>query len=157
MAVSSYVSAPIVTPAPEQATTFARADLVFYGVDHSGPSFEARVFIDNDEATAETPKDDPTYVGSFRIFGHGGCFGEEGHCDVPRGAQDAFDLRLPHQLLPHTMTVEITEFLRGRLEGSDSGPMTVTVIPVARGWPSGQEGVTEDLLEFERLALVTYD
>jgi hypothetical protein len=37
MAVSSYVSAPIVTPAPEQATRFARADLVFYGVDHSGP------------------------------------------------------------------------------------------------------------------------
>jgi hypothetical protein len=55
------------------------------------------------------------------------------------------------------MTVEITEFLRGRLEGRDSGPMTVTVIPVARGWPSGQEGVTENLLDFERLALVTYD
>jgi hypothetical protein len=28
------------------------------------------------------------------------------------------------------MTVEITEFLRERLEGSDSGPMTVTVIPL---------------------------
>jgi hypothetical protein len=49
------------------------------------------------------------------------------------------------------MTVEITEFLRERLEGSDSGPMTVKVIPVPRGWPSGQGGVTENLLEFERL------
>jgi hypothetical protein len=28
---------------------------------------------------------------------------------------------------------------------------------VARSWPSGQEGVTENLLKFERLALVTYD
>jgi hypothetical protein len=157
MAVSSYVSDPIVTPAAEQATEFARADLVFYGVDHSGPSFEARVFVDNEGATAETPKDDPSYVGSFRIFGHGGCFGEEGHCDVPRGSQDAFDLRLPHQLLPQTMTVGITEFLRRRLQGRGSGPMTVTVVPVARGWPSGQEGVTENLLSFERLALVTYD
>jgi hypothetical protein len=48
VAVSSYVSAQIVTPAPEQATRFARADLVFCGVDHPGPSFEARVFIDNE-------------------------------------------------------------------------------------------------------------
>jgi hypothetical protein len=31
VAVSSYVSAQIVTPAPEQATRFARADLVFTG------------------------------------------------------------------------------------------------------------------------------
>jgi hypothetical protein len=31
------------------------------------------------------------------------------------------------------------------------------VIPVARSWPSGQEGVTETLLKFEQLALVTYD
>ena len=55
------------------------------------------------------------------------------------------------------MTVEITKVLRRRLEGRDSGPMIVTMIPVARSWPSGQEGVTENLLKFERLALVTYD
>jgi hypothetical protein len=55
------------------------------------------------------------------------------------------------------MTVEITKVLRTRLEGRDSGPMIVTVIPEARSWPSGQEGVTENLLKFERLALVTYD
>jgi hypothetical protein len=67
---------------------------------------------------------------------------------VPRGAQDAFDLRLPHQQLPHTMTVEITMFLRRRLEGRDSGLMIVTVIPVALAWPSAQEGATENLRKF---------
>ena len=51
------------------------------------------------------------------------------------------------ELLPHTMTVEITKVLRRRLEGRDSGPMIVTVIPVARSWPSGQEGVIENLLQ----------
>jgi hypothetical protein len=76
---------------------------------------------------------------------------------MPRGAQDGCDLHLPHQLLPHTMTAEITKFLRRRLEGRDSEPMIVTVIPVARAWSSAQEGVTENLLKFERLALVTYD
>ena len=157
MATSRYVSDPITTPVPEQATKLARADLIFYGVDHSGPSYEARVFIDNADATAETSDEDPTYVGSFRIFGHGGCFGEEGHCDVPRGSQDAFDLRLPHQLLPHTKTVRITSFLQERLQRRDNEPMIVTVIPVAHGWPSSQEGATDNLLKFERLALVTYD
>jgi tyrosinase len=157
MAAPDYLSDPILTPAPEQAAIFARAELVFYGVDHSGPSFEARVFVDNENATPETPEEDPSYVGSFRIFGHGGCFGEEGHCDVPRGPQDAFDLRLPHQQLPHTKTVGITEFLRERLLQHDSAPMTVKVVLVARGWPSDQEGATGNLLSFERLALVTYD
>ena len=28
-------------------------------------------------------RDDPSYAGSFYIFGHGGCFGDVGHCDVP--------------------------------------------------------------------------
>ena len=51
------------------------------------------------------------------------------------------------------MTVEITKFLRRRLEGRDSGPMIVTVIPVALARPSAQEGVTENLRKFERLAL----
>jgi hypothetical protein len=55
------------------------------------------------------------------------------------------------------MTVEITKFLRRRLEGREGGPMIVTVIPVARAWPSAQEGVTENLRKYERLALVTYD
>ena len=35
--------------------------------------------------------------------------------------------------------------------------MIVTVIPVARAWPSAQEGVTENLRKYERLALVTCD
>jgi hypothetical protein len=157
MAVSRYDSDPIPTPPPEQATKFSRADLVFYGVDHSGISFEARVFIDNAGASAETPVEDPSYVGSFHIFGHGGCFGEEGHCDVPRGPQDPFDQRLPHRLLPHTIMVGITDFLRERLQRGDTAPITVTVIPVARGMFDGQGETTEDLLRFERLALVTYD
>jgi hypothetical protein len=157
MATSRYDSGPIPTPTPEQATKFTRADLVFYRVDHSGASFEARVFVDNAEASAETSVEDPSYVGSFYIFGHGGCFGEEGHCHVPRGPQDAFDLRLPHRLLPHTMSVRITNFLKERLQQGNSKPITVTVIPTARGLSSSQEGAAEELLEFERLALVTYD
>ena len=157
MAVSWYVSEPLPTPDPGEADRFARADLVFYGVDHSGSSFEARVFLDNAEADSDTPKDDPSYIGSFYVFGHGGCFGDLGHCDIPTGAGDPFDRRLPHPLLPQTITIEITDLLRERLRSRAEGTsFSVSVVPVARGWASNREDGEENLLAFERLALVTY-
>jgi hypothetical protein len=106
-----------------------------------------------------TPREeDSGYVGSFYIFGHAGCFGDEGHCDVPTGAADPFDQRLPHPLLPHTKTVEVSRFIREKLGEATNGEVTVTVVPVAYGWPVGQDGAAgEALLKFERLALVTYD
>src|SRR5262249_33443730 len=47
---------------------FSRADLEFRGVDHSGPSFEARVYLNNADAGAETPlTEDTGYAGSFWV------------------------------------------------------------------------------------------
>ena len=46
-----YVSESIDNPAAGDHP-FDRADLVFYGVDHSGPSFEARVFLNQPDADA---------------------------------------------------------------------------------------------------------
>ena len=63
-------------PELEDAKELSRADLVFYGVDHAGPSYEARVFINNPKADAETERvDEQGYAGSFAVFGHNGCFG----------------------------------------------------------------------------------
>src|SRR3712207_3767146 len=88
---------------------FTRADLVFYGVDHSGPSYEVRVFLNNAEATWQTPRtDEHGYGGRFTVFGHGGCYGDEGHCEVTDVGSDPFDLRPPHPLLPHTKIVTVT-------------------------------------------------
>lgn len=156
MAVSRYISDPIPAPASEQVDRFKRADLIFYGVDHSGPSFEARIFTNKTDANQDTPKEDPSYLGSFHVFGHGGCFGDIGHCDIPRGPGDSFDRRLPHPLLPHTITLEITDFLREKLRQHADDAFTVTIVPVAYGWARNQEGGTDNLLQFERLALVTY-
>ncbi|HWH12470.1 MAG TPA: hypothetical protein VG165_15205, partial [Solirubrobacteraceae bacterium] len=106
-----YTSAPITLP--PDAGIYSRADLVFYGVDHSGPSFEARIFLGNPGAGLSTPVDDEHgYAGSFHVFGHGGCFGDSGHCAVPTGPRDPFDLRPPHQLTPITMTVIVTRALK---------------------------------------------
>jgi tyrosinase len=150
----SVTTDPIELPAlhPE---TISRADLVFYDVDHSGASYEARIFINSPDADADTPRDDPNYAGSFHIFGHGGCFGDRGHCDVPDAPLHEFDRRPVHQLLPQRKTVTITEPLKTLLAGKRAGSVTVTVVPIVHSTVGDLE--TEDVLEFDRLALVTYD
>src|SRR5215471_2746066 len=80
---------------------FSRADLVFDGVDHSGVSFEARVFLNNPSASEQTAKTSENgYAGSFHIFGHGGCYGDDAsHCDI-RSAPRPYDPRPAHPLTP---------------------------------------------------------
>ncbi len=51
----------------------SRVDIEFEQVDHSGASFEGRVFLNNPEADENTdPSPENGYAGSFFIFGHGG-------------------------------------------------------------------------------------
>jgi hypothetical protein len=142
-----YTSDPIALPPGER--TFSRADLVFYGVDHSGPSFEGRVFFGNPGADPRTPLDLDGYAGSFHIFGHGGCFGDPGHCAVPSGRRDPFDLRPPHQLTPVTVTVIVTEALRCH----PAPTVEVTVVPVVR---TADGRRAKAVLQFHELRLVTY-
>jgi len=132
--VSRYVSAPLELPDPEVA--FSRADLVFYGIDHSGSSFEAQVSLGDESA------------GSFFIFGHGGCFGDVGHCDIPERV-DRFDLRPPHQLLPATRIVTVTEQVRRLVE---AGERTVPVTVVART-PGDR---SDEVLQFDTVRLLSY-
>jgi tyrosinase len=104
-------SPPLELPELEDAKELSRADLVFYGVDHSGSSFQARVYLDADDVDPSTGRDHPGYAGAFYVFGHGGCFGDKGHCDVPDEPPDPFDVRAPHPLTPHTKLVTITDAL----------------------------------------------
>lgn len=154
MAPHRYVSGPITIPLFGEDEEFSRADLEFHGVDHSGSSFEARVFLNNPEADERTPrKAESGYAGSFYIFGHGGCFGDAGHCDVPSAPVDPFDRRPPHPLTPQQKTVIVTDALK-RLRSNQGGSFTVTVVPVPSDSPVRAE---DDILRFERISLVTYE
>ncbi len=120
-----FTSNPIELPRPEQP--FSRADLIFYGLDHSGDSFEGRVYLDAPRRLpADAGREHPSYAGSFFIFGHGGCFGDVGHCDVPQ-VRDPFDYRPPHQLEPAIRIVTVTEAVHRLVEaGKTEFPVTIT-------------------------------
>jgi tyrosinase len=131
---------------------FARADIEFEGLDHSGSSYEGRVFVNNAGADADTPTTpEAGYAGSYYIFGHGGCFGDEGHCDVvPRSP---YDPRPPHALWPIRKVVIATDAIR---RAAAAGPtMTITVVPVIL---STTEKVPEDetIPKFQLVSVITY-
>ena len=131
---------------------FVRADLEFIGVDHSGASFEARVFVNNPNAEVNTPPAESYgFAGCFNVFGHGGCFGDVGHCDVPE-KKDNFDLRPSHPLLPMKKVVIATSAIRKAL--SQNADINVTVVPIIKSWTEKTE--FNDVLKFDHINLITY-
>ncbi len=136
------------TPA-DVGAAYRRADLVFDGVDHSGHSYALRVFFNNPDATADTSLSaENGYAGSVYVFGHGGCFGDEGHCEVPAGRRP-FDLRPPHQLTPAKMWIEVTAAVRQAAQREDG--LVISVVPVLPG-----AAAADMPLPFQRVSLVTY-
>jgi hypothetical protein len=132
---------------------YSRADLEFIGVDHSGASYEARVFLNNPSADENTQTTEESgYAGSFNIFGHGGCFGDVGHCDIIE-ERDDFDPRPSHPLAPIRKVLIATEAIKKA--AAQSANISVTVVPVIKGWTEQCE--LEDVLKFDHINLVLYD
>ena len=51
---------------------FSHAEVTARGVDQGGPSFEVRVFLNNPDASVDTPLDEQHgYAGSFHVYGFG--------------------------------------------------------------------------------------
>jgi tyrosinase len=83
------------------------------------------------------------------MFGHGGCFGDPGHCEVPAGPRDPFDLRPPHQLVPAVRILTITPALKAIL-AAGRREMTVTVVA------HSADERRPDVLTYETVRLLTY-
>ncbi|MGH3773510.1 MAG: hypothetical protein ACRDRW_19315 [Pseudonocardiaceae bacterium] len=131
---------------------FARADIEFHEVDHSEASFEARVFLNNDRADEHTEKSvDNGYAGSFHILGHGGCYGDEGHCDVvPRRR---YDPRPAHPLTPARKVVIATDAIR-RAVRTDQATASLTMVPIITSL--NEKCGTENILRFDYVRITTY-
>jgi hypothetical protein len=136
---------------------FNHADLIFEDVDHAGPTYEGRVFLNNPDATADTtPTPENGYAGSFHIFGHGICLGDVGHCEVNDRGKASHDFRLPHPLVPQQKTVVVTDTLK-RVLDRDGKLEHVTVVPVAYGHPAAGDKDPEGFLKYASVRLATYD
>lgn len=143
-------------PAEEGLGPFTRADVVFTGVDHSGSSYEVRLFLNNPAATADTPRTaEHGYAGRFTVFGHGGCYGDEGHCEVPARSADPTDLRLAHPLTPLDTYVTITDALR-RVLDHGGALQTVTLVPVSITPQRADRRPAPELLHFADVSLRSY-
>jgi hypothetical protein len=143
-------------PAGDGLAPFTRADVVITGVDHSAASYEVRLFLNNPAATAETPRTaEQGYAGRFTVFGHGGCYGDEGHCEVPAPSADPTDLRPAHPLTPLDTYVTITDALRRVLAGGGA-LQTVTLVPVSVTPRRADRKPAPELLHFADVTLRTY-
>jgi tyrosinase len=147
----TYTSEPLYVGALDRKPS--RADIEFHEVDHAGASYEGRVYLDNPGADADTGYDDPSYAGSYHVFGHGGCLGDPGHCEVkPRRR---FDPRPAHPLTPATKIVTATEPLVRAI--AQDGKVTVTVVPIVEPLPYDHDPkYTEDPLHIGYVRIVTY-
>ncbi|HEY6969417.1 MAG TPA: hypothetical protein VJA94_09440 [Candidatus Angelobacter sp.] len=145
-----YVSEPV--PLPLIKKTSHRVDLVFHGLDHSGASYSAHVFLNNKKANAKTPHTAQNgYAGTFHVFGHGGCFGDVGHCEV-RGVPRPYDPRPAHPLTPAKKTLIATDAMR-RVAGKGKD-VTVTVVPIVRAGTDKCD--YDDVFKFEKISVVSY-
>ena len=109
---NTYTSKPVSIDFAGTNHRFSSADLEILGIDHSQSSYEGRIFFNNSKANAGTPKTlDHGYAGSFYIFGHGGCYGDVGHCEIHQPL-DSYDFRDPNPLLPTLARVTVTDALK---------------------------------------------
>jgi tyrosinase len=143
-------------PAGDDRPGLTRADLTFYGLDHSGPSYQVRVFFNNPGAGPDTPLSaGEGFVGGFSVFAHGGCFGEEGHCEV-RPPVSPFDRRRPNPLVPIARYLTVTDAIRD-LIGRDEPSVTVTAVPVVRPSALATADQAADVLTVDQVALHTFE
>jgi hypothetical protein len=144
---------PMTIPLATLENDAARIDLEFVGVDHGTVSYEARVFANNADADENTePTEANGYLGSYFVFGHGGCIGDKGHCTVPRERRP-FDLRREHPLTPRNFYIPVTHGLRAICQQSEKVSLTVVAVPT----PAPDCVEEESPLKFEMLNVVTYD
>lgn len=150
---NTYTSKPVSLEFAGPSHRFESADLEILGIDHSQASYEGRVFFNNRKADASTPKTlDQGYAGSFYIFGHGGCYGDVGHCEINKPL-DGYDFRDSHPLRPTQARLPVTAALK-QLAKSNS-EVSITVVPVVSA--ANELCDTKNVFRFEQMRFLTYN
>ena len=131
---------------------FYQAVIEFYGIDVTGPSYEGRVYVNNTDADKNTPLVESSgYVGSYHIFGHDGCWGDEGHCEPVK--YRTYDSRVHSHVAPQYKFVDATKAIKKCVRSNSN--FTVTVVPkIRRG--QRMSGVKE-VVKCDRIRVTCYE
>ena len=149
----TFTSPPVTIDFAGPDHRFVRADLEIEGIYHGEASYEGRIFLNNPNADAKTAKTPQNgYAGSFHIFGHGGCLGDAGHCDV-HDHREPYDFRPPHPLTPARKRVTVTSALREITKTTTT--VTITVVPVVSA--ANELCDTDNVFRCENMHFVTYN
>ena len=115
---------------------------------------EGRVFFNNPNADHTTPRTrENGYAGSFYIFGHGGCLGDPGHCEVNEEGREAYDFRAPHPLTLASKRVTVTDTLRELARSHKE--VVITVVPVISA--ANELCDTKNVFRCENMRFVSYN
>jgi len=153
-AAKTFTSRPISVDFAGPRHRLSRADLEISGIFHGESSYEGRIFFNNPSATAATPLTARSgYAGSFNIFGHGGCLGDPGHCEVDEHGREAFDFRYPHPLTPARKRVNVTKALQEAAKRAKT--VTVTIVPVVTA--ANRLCDTVNVFRCKNMQFVTYN
>lgn len=144
------VTQPVDSAAAVPATDFSSAYLEIGGIKHTGSSYEGLVYVNNPGATLATGPDAAAgYVGSFHVFGHGGCFGAAGHCEAPHERR-RFDNRPLNRSIRMKKRLAVTDALRAL-----SAPeLQFTIVARVTDGIAGLD--PEGVLDVKRLSVVSY-
>jgi tyrosinase len=86
-----------------------RVEIRLHSVQITERGANIRVFLNQPEATTDTPIErNDHYVGNFMSF-VGFCYGGPGHCDVPSSTRRPFDHRIRHHKTPGNLRFDATE------------------------------------------------
>lgn len=130
---------------------FSRADLEFYGINHYRPSYTVHVYFNDKRVpTDDVDEERASYAGSFSVFGHAKCAGDDDHCIVPPG-QRRFDDRPSHPLTKAFKRVVVTDALQRAVDAGER--LSVTLVAFADAEADEVDG---KLLDFEGMQLVAF-
>lgn len=133
---------------------FNRIDLEIDGIFHGEASYEGRIFFNHANADRNTPRTaENGYAGSFYIFGHGGCLGDAGHCEVNEDSREPYDFRPPHPLTPAVKQVTVTQPLQEIAKTSKE--VVITIVPVVTA--ANELCDTDNVFRCEQMRFVSYD
>ena len=150
----TFTSKPVAIDfaAPDHRMT--RADLEIDGIFHGDASYEGRIFLNNPNADHNTPRTRGSgYAGSFYLFGHGGCLGDPGHCEVNEDGREKYDFRAPHPLTLASKRVTVTDAVRELAKANKE--VTVTVVPVITA--ANELCDTENVFRCQDMRFVSYN